>query len=401
MPFTLEELLPDDQRLRTVQQHDTLAAALQLMRQHGYDQLPVVDKDGKTSLGRVVTFDSVLQALESFKAAPDLLRVRDAMASALAYQPDADLLETLDDIQRENFALIVDDEGRLTGIVTTADTTVFFREYAEDLMQIEGIEARMKEAIQATYADNQADLDAAIEAVTDRAADVRRKLPAAIRGYLERAGINPPSNDDTEAVAEAEKRLRLPKPGKEIELLTFDEFSKVLLRHPNAPKLPAASDVTEVRTLLDRVRDSRNDLAHFRGKLQLSERKHIRFAADWLERNLPRPVIPSPPPQPPAQEIPTPPASVPPGVTPPTPAGGLPREREDEAPHGSYAGLAAKLREVPPSTVSVPMTFRDIERVLGKELPRSAYEYRAWWANNPSSPESAAWPGRRLARERD
>jgi hypothetical protein len=37
------------------------------------------------------------------------------------------------------------------------------------------------------------------------------------------------------------------------------------------------------------------------------------------------------------------------------------------------------------------MTFRDIERVLGKELPRSAYEYRAWWANNPSSPQSAAW----------
>ena len=55
---------------------------------------------------------------------------------------------------RDNFALIVD-ESRLVGIVTTADMATFFREYAEDLMQIEGIESRTKDAIRALYAGDE------------------------------------------------------------------------------------------------------------------------------------------------------------------------------------------------------------------------------------------------------
>src|SRR6266496_2288964 len=215
MPFTLEEILPHDQRLRTVQLHDSVRSALNLLHQHGYDQLPVVDKDGKTSLELVVTFDSILQALRSFKTRAEFLQVRDAARAVSTHAADADLLTTLDDIQRENFALIVDDENVLTGIVTTADTTVFFREYAEDLMVIEGIESRMKEAIQALYASDGADLESAIAAVTDRSADIRKKLPAAIRGYVEKCGLPVSGTADQEAMAEAERRLNLPKPGKD------------------------------------------------------------------------------------------------------------------------------------------------------------------------------------------
>jgi CBS domain-containing protein len=171
MPFTLEELLPEDQRLRTVFLHDSVQQAINLMHQHSYNQLPVVDKDGKTSLEQVVTFDSILQAVRSFNTKAELMHVRDVARSVRTYPKDADLLATLDDIQRENFALIVDDNNVLTGIVTTADTTVFFREYAQDLMLIEGIESRMKEAISALYAGNDAGLESAIAAVTDRAAD--------------------------------------------------------------------------------------------------------------------------------------------------------------------------------------------------------------------------------------
>ena len=81
----------------------------------------------------------------------------------------------------KTFALIVDENNVLTGIVTTADTTVFFREYAQDLMQIEGIESRMKEAITALYAGNDSGLQSAVEAVTDRAAHLAKKFPVAIR----------------------------------------------------------------------------------------------------------------------------------------------------------------------------------------------------------------------------
>lgn len=374
MPFTLEELLPNDQRLRTVQLHESVQNALSLMHQHGYDQLPVVDKDGKTSLKLVVTFDSILQASRSFKAKPELLQVRDVARPVRTYASDADLLATLDDIQRENFALIVDDENVLTGIVTTADTTFFFREYAEDLMLIEGIETRMKDAIQALYSGDGAALESTIAEVTDRAADIRRKLPMAIRAYLSKHEIGVPG-DDAAGIAEAEKRLNLPKPGKNFESLSFDEFTEVLLRHPHAPKLLQSSDVAELRGLLQQVRDSRNKLAHFRGELVLEERRTIRFASEWLERNLPRAEVPIPPPS----------------VLLPASTGETGHEDDEEQPHGSYAKLAAKLRAQSTSITSLPLSFEDIERILEKQLPRSAYEYRAWWTNDPTKPQSAAW----------
>ncbi len=33
----------------------------------------------------------------------------------------------------------------------------------------------------------------------------------------------------------------------------------------------------------------------------------------------------------------------------------------------------------------VPMTFGQIERIIGAKLPASAYSHRAWWSNNPSN----------------
>ena len=34
---------------------------------------------------------------------------------------------------------------------------------------------------------------------------------------------------------------------------------------------------------------------------------------------------------------------------------------------------------------SVPVTFSDIERIIGAELPQSAFDHRAWWSNNPTN----------------
>lgn len=31
------------------------------------------------------------------------------------------------------------------------------------------------------------------------------------------------------------------------------------------------------------------------------------------------------------------------------------------------------------------MTFQEVEAVIGRSLPPSAYEHRAWWSNNPSN----------------
>ena len=48
-----------------------------------------------------------------------------------------------------------------------------------------------------------------------------------------------------------------------------------------------------------------------------------------------------------------------------------------------YAGLEAHLRNA--GADAVPMTFAEIERVIGAKLPASAFTHRAWWSNNPSN----------------
>ena len=35
-------------------------------------------------------------------------------------------------------------------------------------------------------------------------------------------------------------------------------------------------------------------------------------------------------------------------------------------------------------TGSLRLTFKDIERIISRPLPRSAYRHREWWSNNPT-----------------
>jgi len=57
---------------------------------------------------------------------------------------------------------------------------------------------------------------------------------------------------------------------------------------------------------------------------------------------------------------------------------------------GKYERLAEFLKGVPRS--ELPMTFDEIENVIGRKLPNSANNHRAWWSNNPTnSVMTKAW----------
>ena len=379
MALTLEYLLSSDQQIRTVQFHESVNQAINLMCQHRYGQLPVVDGQ-ENFQGQVITFESILQAVQSFRTGPETLLVRDAAQRVRGYKADADLLETLDDIHRDSFAIIVED-SKLRGIVTTADAAAFFREYAEDLMLIEGIESRIGDAIQSLYAGDGKELELAIAAVTDRTAEIRKRLPSAIKAYLA-ATTGSASEIDSNALSEAVKKLGLPTTVAKFESLGFNDLVQVLLRHGQAPKLRQSQDSSELRKLLDQVRDARNRLAHFRKELTPEERRTIKVAAKWLEDNLPAP-LPEPTSAKPTHAM-THPFSLP----------GKELEDETDDASGSYAPLANLLRSMvvgDEGSSPFPMTFREIEAILKKDLPRSAYEYRAWWSNDPMKPQAAAW----------
>lgn len=57
---------------------------------------------------------------------------------------------------------------------------------------------------------------------------------------------------------------------------------------------------------------------------------------------------------------------------------------------GKYEPLRDFLMKVNQS--SVPMTFQEIESLLGASLPQSARKHRAWWSNNSfNSTMTEAW----------
>ncbi len=57
-----------------------------------------------------------------------------------------------------------------------------------------------------------------------------------------------------------------------------------------------------------------------------------------------------------------------------------------------YGPLETHLRRS--GQTSAPMTFGEIERVIGAKLPPSAFKHRPWWSNNPSnSVITHAWLG--------
>lgn len=67
-----------------------------------------------------------------------------------------------------------------------------------------------------------------------------------------------------------------------------------------------------------------------------------------------------------------------------------PRKREGSRGRtSSYSLLGDHLDGQGGSAVS--LGFSDIEEILGRELPASAYRHRAWWANTESHSQAAEW----------
>lgn len=48
-----------------------------------------------------------------------------------------------------------------------------------------------------------------------------------------------------------------------------------------------------------------------------------------------------------------------------------------------YDALQYFLEKVPES--AIPMTFSEIEKLIGAPLPASSRKHRAWWSNNPTN----------------
>src|SRR5688572_24915179 len=169
MPYSVQHLIEGYPKPVTTVREDKIKTVLSRMIEHDFSQLPVVDSDDHP-VG-MVTYESILRGIRNFRVQTDDLSVREVMISAPKVNMEDDLFEVLETLKLTNAVLIVDAQSKLVGIVTSYDSTEYFRRRAENLMRVEDIEAMVKEFILLAYMQdngepNEVELNSAILKVT-------------------------------------------------------------------------------------------------------------------------------------------------------------------------------------------------------------------------------------------
>ena len=135
--------------------------------------------------------------------------------------------------------------------------------------------------------------------------------------------------------------------------------------------------------MLTGVREVRNALAHFRGEISTAQRNQLKFCDQWLDRHQagisadwPTHTVEQPIETSVIQETPT---SYQAGES------GreiIPTEEVIGPSDSKYAPLAIWLNSRLAVDDRVQLGFQGVEEVIDGDLPRSAWDHRAWWAND-------------------
>ena len=311
MPYPVQNLLEGRGAPVTMRAEQPATEAVATMIEKEFSQLPVVDGEGRPA--GVITFQSIVEATSNFGVAVKDLTVGHAVVRANEFAPDDDLFDVIDRLQDKYSVLIVDADGKLVGIVTTYDSTEYFRRRGEDLMLVEDIEGMLKDMILAAFgvqenagawvldasedgvqaaSEDKEQLAAAIQRISDNQGQLLGQYRDALKTYLAQSGLTGKSNKLDQAAFDASFAKLAPARGpKAFESLTFYDYVELFLHERTwqhyGPTLQL--DRNAVRQLLEGVRSTRNHLAHFRNDLSAMERSQLRFCWNWLQKHQPQP----------------------------------------------------------------------------------------------------------------
>lgn len=409
MPFTVQDLIVDRPEPVTVLRDESAEAALRQMIEFDYSQLPVVDREGRAE--GMITSDSIIRALNHFDLTIKEMRVFHAMSDVVTYGPEEDLFGLLDDLKDAYAVAVVDNDKRVIGIVTSYDTTEYFRRRGEDMMLVEDIETMLKEYVLAAFQNGSGDvdraaLDAAVEEISETNSKLRGPFGQALHQYLQAEAGAPLQVDNQRAEKVFAQYLNPKQPPKPFERLSLGDYIKLFLSKSRWAKYKTVFDLDpdSCHKLLGAVNDIRNELAHFRAEITPHKREQLKFCKEWLARHqdevakaFARP----------AAEVAPPASAEGDGDASPGAKGvralgdfltdmltairlgkfdgdDLPVQlaESDEIRESRYAPLAYYLQSLPADQDKVEMTFKDIELFIGGRLPRYAREHRSWWAND-------------------
>lgn len=335
MLFPLERLLRNHREPLTVRADDRLSQAMDLMLKHDLRQIPVVDAQGY--LKGMVSEKTITRMYYVQRASVSFLdlTVDHCMEAVKPMDPEDDISDALDRF-RDTSAIIVVKNGKPYRVFTLSDATWFFREISEGLVWVNDIEVTLR-------------------GYTDFLFDTEKKQVAAMM-----------------QVFGADKRDPQ-KPSRAYDHLSLGDQIRLLTNQDVWPKLEGKLEPKRLfEELLNQVREIRNQLAHFRGDLDPVQRATLAEARRWISTR-PKLGVSNEP-------IPLHPAIL--------DARSSPRSAED----GKYRALEAYLQESAETSSALLLTYSEIERLIGEDLPPSARNHRSWWANDPDThPQAAAW----------
>lgn len=386
MPATVHEMIADSPPLVTATEDEPVRVVLQRMMEHDFSQLPVVTDEG--NLRGIVTQQSILRALSNFGVALDQIHVFDAMVEPPGIaitRPEEDIFDLLRIMDDQYAAIVVDDQEKLIGIVTSSDTTEYFRRTSEDRILVENIEEYVKDFIRQAYQEiteeqNSERLDQDARKYTNQANRYKSSFMKALSAYVvaqhDHASIN-----HKIALEIFDSHFGGDRSEKNFDDLSLNDYITMFLdeiswsRYHTTLRL----EIGAVRRLLEQVRDTRNKLAHLRGELSLDESQKVRFCHDWLKRHFK--ALDSH-----VSDDDTN-ATAPPDQIMPIVELADPQDDTDivdtvQSGESRYAPLAYWLQRQPLRIDLVKATFQQVEELIGGKLPASAYTNRSWWAND-------------------
>ncbi|MDO7845566.1 CBS domain-containing protein [Hymenobacter sp. M29] len=377
MPIPAGDLV-QNQIVISVKLYTTLAEALNLMIEHDFSQLPIIDIKNRP-LG-VVTSASIARALLRFGVRAEELNVSDAILKIPTYQADEDLLYILDNMLMHSAVFIVNAAGALLGIITEYDTTQYFRQRAEDIVLLNDIENTLKEHILNAYGASEnesAELREAINGLSSSWNGIRKKGELMLKAYSKSKQI---TTVKTEIDEHIDKYFPLKEELKMFHDLTLSEF--IQLSQKAWVKLNDAFKISGPAwtKMIEEVREIRNKLVHFRGDISPVERHNLRFCADWFKAHQLNPLEEE-------STVDNSPAEN--GMngeaTEVAPVQNVVPRKEDveRAIKNKYLLLTNYLKnlDVQGKRGNVNLTFAYIQEIIKGKLPTAAFAHANWWTD--------------------
>ena len=387
MSYLVCNLLENRGKPVSVQLSTPVTDALSLMLENDFSQLPTIDADEKP-IG-FVTYRGIIRTIWYLDCPIEELHVENVyekITKTQIYRSDDNLFDMLDRLRDNNAILVVDGNDRLIGIVTSYDATEYYRMRAEDMMQVEDIEATLKDLILSAFTISNSELNtqklqAAIEKIKSSNQPTKKDYAIALSQYLTLA--NGQKVDQSFMEQSYEEYLKQPAIIPEFSELTLYDYIEILLSPDQSEffqgVFPHSQD--QIRKLFHGVRETRNALAHFR-EIKPAQRDQLLYCKNLLEKiTISIPVnwlVSSSIENVRVQAVQE--ARQDYFATASTPI--LPIDEEVSPTESKYAPLIFELQNVVPDQRLVRFTFDRINEILDGGLPPSARTHRAWWAND-------------------